>query len=175
LESSARPALGGFREVTDFINNKTLAGSDILNPLEYARIVINKMHTENKTPLQVTKDLKNYSNEAITAANELRNIKGTSIEFKTLLDDIQAMAYLGAYYAEKIEAATALAFYQETKKMTYKEQAILHLKKATQHWILYATISEKNYNPQMLARTNVLDWSKLLENVKQDIALVKKM
>ena len=31
---------------------------------------------------------------------------------KALLDDMRAMAYLGQYYAAKIEAATQLAFYQ---------------------------------------------------------------
>ena len=40
---------------------------------------------------------------------------------------------------------------------------------------MYAEISESNYHPQMLARTNMLDWKAILQFVKDDVEVAKNM
>ena len=80
------------------------------------------------------------------------------------LGDIQAMAHLGNYYAEKIRAA-------DTKDNNLK-QAIVHLKKALKHWEKYAEVGQKQYKSQLLSRAGLADWQKGYENAKMDILLL---
>jgi hypothetical protein len=92
-------------------------------------------------------------------------------EFRTLLDDIDAMAYLGRYYAKKIHGAVALAFYEETGARKHQREAVAHLRAALEHWKSYASVSIANYRPQMLARTNRLDWTALTAEAERDIEI----
>ncbi|KZS40037.1 hypothetical protein AWE51_10380 [Aquimarina aggregata] len=169
----ARPALGGFREVTDFIDNPIMSGSNIINPSSFAKASIVNEKINKITPLQIVNRLNTH---AISSRNGIKKLQEQSIdnqELSVLLDDILAMGYLGQYYAKKIEAAVALAFYTETKQISYKNNAITYLEEALEHWKAYTHISEKNYSPQMLARTNKLDWSQLIQHVKQDITIAR--
>jgi hypothetical protein len=84
------------------------------------------------------------------------------------------MAYLGRYYAEKIHAAVELAFFRKTRARKHQQAAVSHLEAALEHWQNYARISEANYKPQMLARTNRLDWSALTEEARRDIDLARR-
>ena len=61
----------------------------------------------------------------------------------------------------------------ENKNKQHKETAIANLEEAVLYWDQYRAISEKNYKPQRLARTRVLDWTELMEFVKADIQLAK--
>ena len=79
--------------------------------------------------------------------------KRNSAELANLIDDIEAQAYLGKYYAVKIEAATELALLKASKDEQHREKAVLKLKKGIEFWTKYTEISEQNYKPQMLART----------------------
>ena len=121
---------------------------------------------------QVVANLEQYAKASLEGAKKLR-AEGNSAELTNLLDDVSAMAYLGRYYARKIEAATALAFFSETQNINYREKAVSHLEEAAQLWDQYRAISEKNYRPQMLARTKMLDWTEILEFVKGDVRLAK--
>lgn len=170
----ARPVLGGFRSVIDFIDNPSMAGSGILNPVSFAESDASALPTGSRTPVTVAQSLHDYAHTTLTEVMTLRNGVSQASDYLALLDDMEAMAYLGQYYAEKIEAATALAFYDQNKEDTYKKQAITHLEKAYEYWKSYAKISKKNYHPQMLARTNLLDWSALTLEVIEDINAAKR-
>ena len=172
---SARPALGGFREVTDFIDNPTMEGSNIQNPRNYVRMMLQGGTTSKTTPLLYAEKLREQAGKVINGAVELGKITNLTIETQTLLDDITAMGHLGKYYAVKIEAAIVLAYYLENGNDSHKKKAIELLEQALEHWLDYAAVSHKNYHPQMLARTNVLDWKALINEVKEDISKTKKI
>ena len=96
---------------------------------------------------------------------KLQNIKGDKTWQRTL-GDMEAMAHLGNYYAEKIRAA-------DTKDNNLK-QAIVHLKKALKHWEKYAEVGQKQYKSQLLSRAGLADWQKGYENAKKDILLLEE-
>ena len=151
-----------------------MANSNILNPIAYAEAKIAGKNISSITPLDVVKNLNQFAQETLDAILKLRQTDSDS-EFNTLLDDMAAMAYLGKYYAKKIEAATELAFYKKTKLTEHKTKAVFYLEEAIVFWEMYAEISESNYHPQMLARTNMLDWKAILQFVKDDVEVAKNM
>ncbi len=169
----ARPVLGGFRSVIDFMDNPTMAGSNLLNPREFVSATMAKKAITKTTPEAVVAELHDNANSTLAKVAELRKTGDISSEYATLLDDMAAMAFLGHYYAEKIQGAVLLAFYEESQAKNYRQEAITHLQKALDYWIAYAQISKANYKPQMLARTNLLDWNAMIHEVKRDIDLAK--
>lgn len=171
----SRPVLGGFREVTDFIDNPTMEGSNLQNPRAYVRGVVAKEESEKTSPLDFALQLRATSAASISDAETLRQTEDLRPETMALLDDITAMGHLGNYYAVKIEAAVALAFYLEKQGEEHKREAIKLLEKALEHWLKYAAVSTKNYRPQMLARTNLLDWKALVNEVKEDISKTRQL
>jgi hypothetical protein len=98
---------------------------------------------------------------------ELVNLQKTEGDkrWQLTLGDMEAMAHLGNYYAEKIRAAD--------NKETNKEQAIAHLKIALKHWEKYAEIGQKQYKSQLLSRAGMADWQQGYENAKKDIWLLE--
>lgn len=164
----------GFNKVTDFVANPTMLNSTILNPIQFVEATLEGKPISEKSPGDIMQNLANFSSKTLEGVSNLKEEKATK-EFRTLLDDMTAMAHLGQYYANKIGAATALAFYQKTGKQSHKNDAIKMLEDAVVNWEDYARVSEANYKPQMLARTHMLDWSALLQNVKDDVELVKNL
>lgn len=171
----SRPVLGGFREVTDFIDNPTMEGSNLENPRAYVRNVMAKKESDRVSPLDFAQQLRLTADASISGAKAIKQSSDLSAETSALLDDIEGMGHLGNYYAVKIEAAVALAFYFEKKDETHKEKAIRLLEQGLEHWLKYAEVSTANYRPQMLARTNLLDWKALVNEVKEDISKTKKI
>ncbi len=169
----ARPILGGFREVIDFVNNPTMQGSNMLNPLEYATLQSQGKTTNKITPLEVIKELNDLASQTLNSVDTIRN-PSNSPELHTLLDDLEAMSYLGQYYASKIEGALGLANYKVTGKASFKSGAIESLKEGLEHWKKYRKVSEKNYKPQMLARVYWLDWSQVYKYVVEDVYIAQR-
>jgi hypothetical protein len=62
------------------------------------------------------------------------------------------MAYLGQYYADKIQGAINKALYDKSGKEDYRKWAIANLKEASLHWKAYATKASGLYHPQYLTR-----------------------
>ncbi len=168
----ARPKLGGYRDVFDFMDNPTLENSGLLNPKEFVSGKKQGAISGSISPLDVADRLNMLADGAIKSL-ELLSDNGGDVEYRAVLDDIRAQAFLGRFYASKIRASVNLSYYRETKNSDEKEKAIELLEESYTHWLDYAEVSERNYNTQMLARTNVLDWSALAENIRNEIELVK--
>ncbi len=81
------------------------------------------------------------------------------------LGDIEAVAHLGLYCAEKPRAA-------DTKEKQ-PQQAAEHLKRAVVHWKNYATIGQRQYKPQSLSKGGPADWRQGYENAKRDVILLE--
>ena len=80
------------------------------------------------------------------------------------LGDIEAMAHLGLYYAEKLRAADS--------KETQTQQAVEHLKQAAVHWENYAAVGSRQYKSQLLSKGGWADWEQGCENARKDISLL---
>jgi hypothetical protein len=110
-------------------------------------------------------EIQGYADYVLKELPDLQKIEGDKTWQRTL-GDMEAMAYLGNYYAEKIRAAD----YKENNP----KQAIVHLKKALKHWAKYAEIGQKQYKSQLLSRAGHADWQRGYEMAKKDILLMEE-
>lgn len=102
------------------------------------------------------RELKGYAEEVLNNIGGLRN--SGAKELRLTLGDMEAMAHLGNYYAEKILAADG-------------KNAADHLKNAAAHWRRYASVASSQYKPQLLGRAGWGDWKEAYNHVLKDIFL----
>jgi hypothetical protein len=150
----------------------------LLNPAEYARQVSGqaggtKTELSGIPPPEVAGLLDSLAEVSMQGVSEIRSGEESPAELDNLLDDILGMSCLGQYYASKIRAASELALFAETGIRDHQSRAVAELGSALQYWKNYAAISEKNYKPQMLARTRLFDWSVLEIEVEKDLGLAQ--
>lgn len=93
------------------------------------------------------------------------NSRTANKAWRETIIDIEAMSYLGLYYAEKIRAADT--------KDDQPGQAIEHMMKAAAHWKKYAMIGRRQYKSQLLSKGGWADWDQGYENAKTDIFLLE--
>ena len=160
---------GGFVDVNHFFRNPPLPGSGILSVQEYATAVLKGEEPDGMTPTEVADKLDAMANAALAGVAKLRKSPLASKELAATLGDIEAMSFLGRYYADKIRGAAALAVFRaDPKRVAAHEQAVRHLTDAIDEWQTYARIAGAAYRPQLLSRTHHLDWDKLLADVKAE-------
>jgi hypothetical protein len=86
------------------------------------------------------------------------------------LDDVRTIAWLGKYYAHKIQAATKLALFRETLKPEHRESAVKHLQQTAFYWRQYASLALSNHeNPLWTNRVGHVDWRESYRYVIHDI------
>jgi hypothetical protein len=110
----------------------------------------------------VADEIQGHADFVLRELVELRRAKGDKSWQRTLAD-IEAMAHLGNYYAEKIRAAD--------NKDKNPAQAVEHLKKALSHWERYAKVGKTQYKSQLLSKVGWADWQQGYENARKDISL----
>ncbi|MFC1763473.1 CBM35 domain-containing protein [Planctomycetota bacterium] len=110
----------------------------------------------------VAEELRQDANYVLENLNTLRGTGGK--ELRLTLGDLEAMAYAGLYYADKIMAGNY--------KVSNKPLAAEYLTKASGHWRRYAAVASSQYNPQLLARVGWMDWKELYPDVLRDIELM---
>jgi hypothetical protein len=112
-----------------------------------------------------------HSDKALALLDDL-NHNGDK-ELRLTMDDIRTIAWLGKYYAHKIQAATALAFFRETLKPEHREYAIKNLQQSAFYWRSYASLALSNYdNPLWTNRVGYVDWRKTYRYVIHDIRTI---
>lgn len=162
----------GFHTVRDFIGTKPMQDSGLMSIPEYVQRHLANEPMAGTTPAQVAQELRNYADESLKQVRLIRReVKDTGGELRVTLADIEAMSHLGNYYALKILGAVELCLFEKSKNQENKTLAIRHLLEAQKHWENYASVAGKLYRPQLLARTRVLDWMKITEDVKKDVEI----
>jgi len=165
---------GGFRTVEDFINTETMEGSGLLTIPEYVAATVAQTVPSGVTPLEVADNLDGWAAAAAAGAERIRGRGAPSKELRGTLTDIESMAYLGRYYAAKIRGGCELALYRATNEPARRQRAVEHLTRGVDYWTAYAAKAGGQYRPQLLARTNWLDWNKLLDEVKRDVEIARR-
>lgn len=101
--------------------------------------------------------------------------EGGNVELHETINDIESMAHLGHYYADKMRGAAKLALFREDiRQKKFNAEAVAHLKDATDHWKAYAAIVSSQYKTQLLARTNYMDWDAILKEVEKEPVTVAR-
>ncbi len=120
------------------------------------------------TPLQVADKLDAYADAVHAALPELQAETGDNVELRDLLWDLESMALLGRYYADKQRCAAKYWVYRESgfadEYKNLHDEAIVHIQDAQSHWEAYAAVLDKHYQPQLMSRTHYLDWNSTLNN-----------
>ncbi len=143
---------------------------------DWARAFLNGEEQEGVTPLQIAENLDMYASVAQSALPALRAQTGDNVELRETLNDIDSMAYLGRYYADKMRGAAKLALYREggRKISSYLDQSVAHLEDAVEEWKAYAAVLTPQYKTQIGARANSMDWNGTLKFVEQEVQTIRE-
>jgi hypothetical protein len=165
---------GGLISVDQFFEHPPLRGSGILSVKEYASAVLEGEEFDGTTPMEVAEDLDGLARTALEGVEVMRKTAGPNKELAATLTDMEALAYLGRYYADKIRGAADLAVYRtDSQRKEHHANAVRHLTNAVEEWEAYARVSTSQYRPQLFSRTNEMDWTRLLEDVKKEVETVR--
>jgi hypothetical protein len=189
----------GFLSLDQFFEHPPLRGSGILSVQKYAAAVLADSHFDGITPMEVADRLDALAQESLDGVEKL-NASGESVgwvsdpirsswpehgrvgdrtymtrkELAATLTDIQAMAHLGRYYADKIRGAAQLAVFRaDPSKANCKQLAIQYLTDALRDWEAYAKVASSAYQPQLYSRTHYLDWWKIRDDVQNEVEVVR--
>ncbi len=164
----------GFHTVRDFIDNPTMEDSGLVSIEDHIKSLIDKKPVKGTTPVEVANQLKQYAKETLLGVQDLMERVGGDKELRHTLIDMEAFAHLGDYYSHKILGAWYLHAYENNLKSEGIQKSLDHLQKAVTAWENYAETASTLYKPQLLARTRVLDWWEILEDIKNDVELVRE-
>ena len=126
------------------------------------------------TPMEVADNLDRLSQQSLAGVTKLRYDSRPGKELAATLTDMESMAYLGQYYADKIRGAADLAVFRaDTNRKENRQNAVRHFSNAVEEWESYARIATSQYKPQLLSRSHYMDWWQILEEVKKEVELAK--
>lgn len=162
---------GHFYNVEDFIRGETMPESGILTIRQWRKALLEGRPMSGITPPQVAENQKDFARRTLALIAELQPHQGKNKELRLLLADLEAMAHLGNYYAEKILGSCQLALYDKSAPPEKLEQARIHLTSALQHWKSYAAVATRQYKPQLLNRVGYTDLHAQIADVAADIEM----
>jgi hypothetical protein len=165
---------GGFLTVEGFFKHPPLRTSGILSVQEYAKAVVKGEPADGLTPMEVADNLDRLAARTLAGVAGLRKSPGLGKELAATLTDMESMACLGRYYADKIRGAAALAVFRaDPAREKARDRAVGYLENAVKEWEAYAKAATSQYRPQLLSRTHHLDWNALLAEVKKDVRIAR--
>ena len=165
----------GFLTVDEsFFSYPPLMGSGILSVQEYASAVIEDKPFDGITPMEVADKLDRLAQQTLAGVTTLRYQSRPDKELAATLTDMESIAYLGRYYADKIRGAADLAVFRADKnRQEHRRHAARHFTNAVEEWEAYARIATSQYKPQLLSRCHYMDWSRIMDEVKKEVELAK--
>jgi len=158
----------GFHDVNRFITLGPHKGTDNISIPEFVRKTVSGAPMQGTTPVQVTRQIHEHADKALAELDGLLH-QGDK-ELRLTLDDIRTIAWLGKYYAHKIQAATELALFRETLKREHQSAAVKQLQESALYWRQYASLALSNHeNPLWTNRVGHVDWRDTYDYVIHDI------
>lgn len=163
----------GFHDVNRFISIPTHARSGFQSIPDYVQSMVKGEDPGLKDPLVVAGEIHARADRALEIIEGMN--PGDHKELRNTIADIRAMAYLGKYYAFKIHGAAQLALFRETGETEFQEEAIDQLSQALEYWVRYTGTARQQYlNPLWTNRVGHVDWEKLTEEVRRDVAIASE-
>ena len=164
----------GFLTVDDFILGESMPGAKEISIPIFVRRTGPAAPGKVITPFDVAENLEGFAAAGLSGAARLRKTTLSS-ELSSVITDIESMAWLGRYYADKIRGATRLAEFRHTHEPARKADALAALENAAGSWRKYAALASSQYRPQVMARSWNLDVQALTKDVEQEIQTVRAM
>jgi hypothetical protein len=165
----SHPRYRGYYTVKHFMEGQTMPGSGVMNIRDYLA-----GKGQGQTPLEIAAALDAAADAGLAAIPALRGGAPASTELAATLLDIEAMSWLGRYYAAKIRGAVALARFHQSGEEPGRAEAIRHLELAVAHWRQYSAAYTAQYVPkQLYNRVGFVDIPGLLANAYHDIEMAR--
>jgi hypothetical protein len=167
---------GGFYTVKQFMEGTTMPGAKVLNIRDWRSRLQKREPMQETTPLEIAVALDGSAAAAMEAVSAVR--KGDKIdlsdaELKMTLQDCEALAHLGRYYAAKIRGACSLALFDASSDPQEHSTALRYLGDALSHWKSYAAIRDANYVPAIYNRLGYVDITALTKEVTADLNIAR--
>lgn len=160
----------GFHDVNRFITLAPHLRSGCQSIPDFVTMTKGGGTTDLRTPPDVADTLLELARGAGEGAHSLSPAQDA--ELARTLQDIEAMAKLGAYYAHKIRGAVELALFREGEDEAHRLRAVGHLEQAARVWKAYAETALAGYrNPLWMNRVDMFDWKQNYTYTLEDIRI----
>ena len=170
----SHPRWRGFYTVRDFIEQETMPESGILNILEWRRGRAADRPVQGISPLEVADNLEQFAQKTLAALESFHRETIQNEELVRTLGDLEALSYLGRYYAEKVRGAAYLGLFDLTTHEQDRQESLVHLRKAVGHWQRYASAYTVQYEqPKLYNRVGWVDIPALLKEVENDVLIAE--
>jgi len=173
-KASSHP--NGFHDVNMFITLPPHPGTRNQSIPDFVKMLQAGGSTDSITPIQVSQMLHEKADKALKILQELK--AGNNKELANTLNDIEAMAYLGKYYAFKIKGSTEVQEYRilNSNETENQKAAIEDLTLAGIYWKKYAGLAKQSYkNPIWTNRVGYVDFDQIYQWVLDDIRIAKEI
>ena len=171
--SHRRSKGNGFYTVRHFMEGSTMPGANVLNIREWRTRLTKRQSMEQTTPLEIADALDGAVAATFSAIEKLREPAKQDAELQKNINDCEALAWLGRYYAAKIRGACALALYDANADKFEQSAALGHLDDALTHWKRYAAVRDAQYVPALYNRVGFVDITALTKNAADDVAIAR--
>ena len=111
--------------------------------------------------------------ETFAALDALRAAAKQDAELQKNVNDCEALAWLGRYYAAKTRGACALALFDVNGDKSEQAASLRHLGDALAHWEKYAAVRDAHYVPALYNRLGFVNITALTEKVAADLDLAR--
>ncbi len=169
----SHPKSKGFYTVRHFMEGISMPGAGVLCIRDWRARLAARKPMEQATPLEIAAALDGSATETLAALDALREAAKQDSELRKTVNDCEALAWLGRYYASKIRGACALALFDGNGDALEHEAALRHLGEALIHWKRYAAVRDASYVPALYNRLGYVNVTALTEKVATDLDIAR--
>ena len=163
----------GYYTVRHFMEGTTMPGSEVLCIRDWRARLTAREPMSQTTPLEIADALDGAASQTMASLDALREAAKEDSELQKTVNDCEALAWLGRYYASKIRGASALALFDANGDAFEHEAALRHLGDALDHWKRYAAIRDAHYVPALYNRVGYVNVTALTEQVAADLDIAR--
>lgn len=171
--SHRRSKGNGFYTVRHFMEGSAMPGAEVLCIRDWRKRLTARQPMEQTTPLEIAAALDGSAAEVFSALDALRVAGKEDSELQKTVNDCEALAWLGRYYAAKIRGACALSLFDANGDKFKHAAAQRHLSEALAHWKKYAAIRDAQYIPALYNRLGFVDITALTDKAAADIEIAR--
>ena len=150
-----------------------MPGADVLCIRDWRTRLTAGQPMEQTTPLEIADAIDGATAETFASLDALREAAKQDSELRKNVNDCEALAWLGRYYAAKIRGACALALHDSGGDKFEHDAALRHLGDALKHWKQYAAVRDAQYVPALYNRVGYVDVTTLTDRVAADFAIAQ--
>lgn len=132
--------------IDDFLKVNTLDRTAMASPAVYVDNVLHGIVSGKMTPFEAADYLDQAASKSTAAISQAARMNPESRKnFECIRMDIEAVAWLGRYYRDRILSATHLEFYEKTYDHPELTQAYEYMQRATEDWDRLSDVTEEHF------------------------------